>query len=140
MSFLISDGYTETAFFAERPRLHGPVTFRFRPFTHPQRYAVQKTISERSGTAQSAAVQAVIVRQVTEWTIVDAKGEPLAITPENVARLKPVLIERMFSCVMGYEAGDMGPEASVDLLTLELEAAAEGISVGEARERRDEKN
>lgn len=137
-----NDGYTEAGYFAERRGLNTAIHFRYRPLTHSQRYATQDVLAKRTGTPQSLAVHATVAKQVVEWDLVDAAGNPLPITPQTVASVKPQIVERLFSCVMGYEAGDLDASDSgaKDAFTLELEAAAAGETIGAHREAVNEKN
>ena len=141
LNLIPDDGYTRSGYLTEKLPLHTEVRFDYRPLTHQERYKFNDTITKRPGFEQSAMMCVMLARKIVSWNLTDAKGQPLAIEAGNVAKLVPVLIERMYSCVMGYEAGDLDlAREAGEHIDDAMEAAVRQLTVGAVREERDEKN
>lgn len=141
----IPDGYTETGYIAEVPRIHGEVRFTFRPMLNEERAIVYgrraKELSPRELEQQFAAE---IVARVNEWSLVQDDGSPLAITRENVLRLKPMLFQRLFQIVAGSDASDVDPtwpqEAKAEVADAKIEATLLDRPAGAVLQEHREKN
>lgn len=146
MGNFIGDGYTEKAYVAPRPGIHGSVSFAFRPMTHEQRSVVYTQVAKGGGDA-SKAVVASVARFIVSWDLCWDDGKEAAVTAENVARLRPALIDRLHDIVSGYAAGDTDPNqvtgervAGIAHADAEFRALMEGRSVAEVKEAEAAKN
>lgn len=136
------DGYTESAYIAAVPGIHGEHRVRYRPMTHQQRYVIGSGVRGKSAAESSNLVASAVAGQIVEWDVRDAGGQLHPITPSGAARLKPMLLERLYAIVSGSDSGDVDPNSAADddALDLELQAVLAGRQVGELREEADAKN
>lgn len=104
----IPDGYTEEGYIREVPGLHGPVRFTFRPMLVVQRAGLfgQRTLS-LPDELQDRRCADVLCAQLVSWSVTDSEGRPLAVTAENILRLKPALFQRILAIVSGVEPSDI---------------------------------
>ncbi len=104
----IPEGYTEEGYIREVPGLHGPVRFTFRPMLVVERAALfgQRMLS-MPDELQDRRCADVLCGCLVSWSVTDAEGRPLAVTAENILRLKPALFQRMLAIVSGVEPSDM---------------------------------
>lgn len=147
---VLDDGYTESAYLARWPAeldkaaVYEAVRIRFRPATHRERVAFFEASKNRTETENDQRTVALIVRHVQEWDVRNRRGQIAPINTDTVRALKPMLFDRLFNIVLGYDCGDIDPEASREKLEeLDRDAAAaaeEGKSVSDYRAERDEKN
>lgn len=113
----ISDGYTKEEFIAAT-EFHPSLKFSFRPLLFTEVAQLTRRVMEASevkgpdgktdkGAAESQriAVQAITERLET-WDLADNKGTPVAIKPENVARVEPHLLGRLYNIMTGGSTGD----------------------------------
>ncbi len=137
---LIRDGYTQEGYIAAAERLHGELSFSFRPMLVDQRDALLELLEKKPARERSRYIALQLVKQVQEW---DAQEPGGACVPLDVSHLK-MLPPNLFNIVAGYVASDakpgQEPENAADDYEAELEALAAGASLGESKERRAEKN
>lgn len=111
----IDDGLTYRAYIRGIPRLYNEVRFAFRPVTPAQRtYVYRKVETSNDPEAETVIAAQSIVKRVQEWDIKKANGEPVALSVEDVRRLQPRLLLRLFSIVMGSEGWDEDPLGKSD--------------------------
>lgn len=106
---IIHDGFTEKGTINEVPRLHGPLTFSWRPMTCEQRAEYAEAAGRCSGGKWKRLQAEVMSRQVVSWDLRIDDG-PVSISPANLLRLKPRLFDRMFLIVLGDDTPDSGPD------------------------------
>lgn len=104
----IPEGYTEEGYIREVPGLHGSVRFTFRPMLVVERAALfgQRMLS-LSDELQDRRCADVLCGLLVSWSLTDTEGRPLAVTAENILRLKPALFQRMLAIVAGVEPSDL---------------------------------
>lgn len=104
----IPEGYTEEGYIREAPGLHGPVRFTFRPMSVVERAALfSQRMLALPEELQDRRCADVLCGQLVSWSVLDAQGEPLALTAENILRLKPALFQRLLAIVSGLEPSDI---------------------------------
>ena len=146
---LIQDGYTQKAHIAAVPGLYPALDLEFRPALVEERSVlIDFGKTERDKKKVRAFSYQFLASHIQSWSI-DAK-----VTPENVAKLRPLLYDRIENIVFGYDVGDSaeGTDAnSEDEATAEMnrlieagnlakEAVETGRSIGAVAEERNEKN
>jgi hypothetical protein len=108
--FVIEDGYSEEAFIAPEPGLHGPLTFTFRPLLAHRRDAV----SRNEGEAFANAAAKEMAKQIKSWSATGADGKALAVSESHIKSAKPRLFDKLWLIVAGYKGSD-AKEAPTDL-------------------------
>ena len=143
-SNFIPDGYTKSAYIAERPGIYYECRFKHRPVLHGERNQVQAAIgSAKDSNAASAVIYRLIEKNIVEWDQVDQADKPLKCTAVNIARMAPEFIERLFNVVCGFQPSDHDPATGqpavpeADELTRLLEG---GSSATDAQQEADAKN
>jgi len=121
-AFIPDDGYTETAFLKAVDKIHPSVTFDFRPMLIEEQAQTRKEW-ERLAKAEDLVGQrklyaGKLAKHIVGWDLVNPRGGLVAITPENILRLKDVLFFKMFNVVTLNQMGDDAPEGAkpTDLL------------------------
>jgi hypothetical protein len=140
----LADGYTERAFLAELPGIHGRVEFGYRPLLQEEIVAYETASKGRQGMQLREFVAGLLAAKLKSWDLRDGKGQVVAITAPHLLRLKERLFLRLWAVVSGQEA----PDGTLDRDDDETRAAAEDLleaarrdrSVAEVREERLRKN
>lgn len=142
-TFIIEDGYTEDGYIAAVPGLHPALRFRFRPMLPEEREAISDVIRQKPIAQGNKLMCEALAARIKSWSATNNKGEPLEITPSNVAKLRPKLQGSVYSIIAGYQASDLDPDApeqADEPEDLALRALIEGRPVGDARTEADQKN
>jgi hypothetical protein len=106
------DGYTvEDAYIARVPRLHGSVTFDFRPLTMTQRAKVAGLVSKADVAGSEVIAAKTIARAVVRWDVEDRDGQVAPITEEWVKRLNPAIQSKLYNVVMSFQGYDAKPDS-----------------------------
>lgn len=136
------DGYNQEFFLKSVPNVHTDVRGTFRPALHAERYAINEEIQKRKSGPASRFMCEVISKYVRAWNIKGQDGSALPITVENIVRVKPKIIERLYAMIAGWDGGDVDEGAAPNQAEAELglEAVLLGVSKQVAREASDEKN
>lgn len=102
----IDDGYTETAHIAAAEGVYPAISFRFRPVTAGEfsEYAHRLESSNAAETKQVTAE--FVVGKLIDWDVRSGDGSKVAITVENVLKLKHVVYLKLFQIVIGDEPSD----------------------------------
>ncbi len=141
---LIRDGYTQDGYIAAAERLHGELSFSFRPMLVDQRDALLELLEKKPARERSRYIALQLVKQVQEWDAQEPGGACVPLDVTHLKMLPPNLFNALFNIVAGYVASDakpgQEPENASDDYEAELEALAAGASLGESKERRAEKN
>jgi hypothetical protein len=86
----------------------------------------------------------VLRNHIREWNLKDAEGKPLPITQNTIGRLKPALLYRMQSIIMGTEPTDLDPEWDHEKRAEKVDTLVESndgpAPIGTTREEGDAKN
>lgn len=98
--FFIDDGYSEQGHIAALAGVHGPLDFVYRPMIHADKEAYYE-LAKRPGVSPTAAIAESVAAHVRQWSL----ARPIAV--EQVVRLRPRLLERLFYIVMGEIASDL---------------------------------
>jgi hypothetical protein len=99
----IPDGYT-FRFRIESP-FCDPVEAAGRPILHEPRQAIQRMLGKAdTASAITGAVVSTVAEYLVEWDITTPKGEAVAITPDNLRRIHPDILEQLFSTLLGTVA------------------------------------
>lgn len=142
----IPDGYTEQAYIAELPRIHGEVRFTFRPMLTEERAIVfgrkSKELDPRKFEQQCAAELAA---RINHWSLANGSADqPLPINRETLLKLKPALFQRLVNIVAGLDASDVDPtwpsDQKAEAADAEIEATILGTLPGIALQESKEKN
>src|SRR5687768_6885174 len=91
----IDDGHTEDRFLAAVPGLHPAVRLKVRPATNAERRAYANSLTPRDPKAAQLASAKFVDAHVVDWDL------PRDKTPENLAKLRPALWNRIFDVVVG---------------------------------------
>lgn len=136
-----NDGYTETAFLLEVPRLYPEVHLAFRPLPSEKRTLIRYQIEKKKDTERPGLWNSVVAKQLVSWNLQDEKGDPLPISDKVIARLKPALYERIYGVIMGVDNGDEDPHGGKKSEGAELSVAEllEGKEA-DSKEVADQKN
>lgn len=139
---LIPDGYTETGYIAEEPRVHGELRFTYRPMLAEERDGIDKACRNLTVAQQHANYRKVLVAKLKSWDMTDQKGNAAEITDANIRIMRPVLFDRLYNVVAGYRASDVEKSGSDEGGNIDhlLEAASLGAPFGLVTELADEKN
>ncbi len=109
----IHDGYTRTAFIKAVDWLYPPTRIKFRPLLTQERAVVQSRVNRVNNPRQSEQHAAeAIFRQLVEWDLKDSGGAVVSIKLENILRVQPELMQRMYLIVMAIEGGDDDPQGA----------------------------
>jgi hypothetical protein len=138
------DGYTQSAFVAAVPRLHGALRFTYRPALVEERSQLYDAAGQLSAHLFDCHVAQLLASKIVDWDLVDARRQPVAASAAAVLRMQPELYVRLIQIVLGIAASDVDPtwppETRERVLDEKAEAAAAGRTIGEIREENDEKN
>jgi hypothetical protein len=118
MPTTIDDGYT-TATFIKGIKGH------FDDFYCERRPTLTRDRNKASGRAaraervgdwdeHDAAYNELVAAKLSWWNVRDSKGKPAEITPANVALLTPALWDRLTNVALGFDAGDLSPDATAE--------------------------
>ena len=142
-AFIPRDGYTKEGYVAAVPGLHPAVRFHYRPMVGDQ------SIHWRDGfllkpteTRKLVPAAALSDRHLVSWDIKHpTTGELVPVSLENITRLQPRVLERMFMIVTGFERSDEDPDrARPDEQALNTEADLSGVCASLIEQERDAKN
>lgn len=140
----IVDGYTQAAYIQGRFNVHGPCRFDFRPAQCQERAIVYRQIGETTDARKVEFLQAsMIARHVTNWNLKKRDGSLVPIKSEEIVRLRPTLVMRIFSIICGENGGDIDPEADEHMTAAQIDdelTMAMAGSTPEEREAEAEKN
>ena len=138
------DGYTQSGFIAEVPRMHGSLRSQYRPALVEERSRLGEMAARLRPHLYDRQVAAFTAEKLIEWDLTDASGRDVAITPEALLRLQPTLFVKLHRIVLGWIASDVDPTWPADeagqAMNHETEAALTGRPVGDARLEHDKKN
>lgn len=109
-SAFIDDGMTREGRVAGEPGLHAGLTFSFRPALPEERYQFARA-TDLDGKAYVKRVAGVLDRHVIEWDAKDGKGQTVAKSAENIARLHPNILGKALDQVLGYTAAEAAADA-----------------------------
>lgn len=139
----IPDGYTSEAFIKGVEGMYDDTRISYRRMLHEERYVINGDIAKKGPKEASRLIVSVLCKFIRQW---DARSradqELIPLTFERVRKVEPKLIERLYSIVSGWEAGDVDPnkEATKTDADEDLEAILSGTPGAIAREGNDEKN
>ena len=111
----IDDGYTIDGYVKEDKGIHGAVGFMFRPALPSERAKVLGGWKSPKGDDKpkpaddesNIGLQAdAIVAHLASWDVVNSKGEPVTLNKENVRRLHPSILTKLFYRVLGMDRRD----------------------------------
>jgi hypothetical protein len=140
----IADGYTQPGYVQPVERLYKALRFRFRPVLADERSRLTDGASTATAASYLRQVAALLAEKLVDWDITDPRGNDVEISPANVLRLQPELLQKLQQIVLGVVPSDLDPrwpdEQVNRLAEEELAATRAGCSIGEARQRESEKN
>jgi hypothetical protein len=138
------DGYTQSAFIAAVPRLHGTLRFTYRPALVEERSQLYDAAVKLNSHLFDCHVARFLAQKLVDWDLVDAERQAVAPTAEAMLRMQPELFAKLNQIILGTAASDIDPmwppETRDRLLDEKAAAAAAGRTIGEIREENDEKN
>lgn len=141
--YIPNDGYTESGYVAEVPRLHPAVRFKFRPALSEQRALYVEAADQYKASKLKTVEAALLAKLLVSWDLKDPAGNPAPLDEKGLARVKPLLFNRLFRVALGEEPSDDDPQRTRaddgqggDL----LEAIRTGRTPAAVAEDRDAKN
>lgn len=104
----IPDGYTEPFRIKAIEGLHGELRGTFRRLTPAQRDGMFTYIDQNKSrpTQYNAAVAKMLSEQIVTWDCVNDRGDAVAISAANVARLQATLYDKLYNVVMSRQPSD----------------------------------
>lgn len=108
ISGFIDDGYTESASIAAEPGLWQEMRFTFRPMLADEYAAFSDFCGRNTDVKAKQEIARRLAEKVKDWDLVDSAGKPVPVTQQNLLRIKPVLLAKLWNIVCGLQAGD-GP-------------------------------
>ena len=111
MTDFIDDGYTEDGYLAAEKGFHGELSFRFRPMLPEQRDGIDQVTIKEGSVKGCKAIATAIANKVSSWSLKNAKGEDVPITPANAGRLRPRLFDKLWAVIAGRMPSDPKPDA-----------------------------
>ena len=102
-SAFIDDGYTESGYIAEIPRLHPSLSFEYRPMLATERNRAADEAEKPNADPTKVMVEWLAKKLVT-WSL-DRKPDAAALS-----RLRPKLLTRLYAVVAGNDASDALPD------------------------------
>ncbi|MBE3132931.1 MAG: hypothetical protein IMZ55_05620 [Acidobacteria bacterium] len=139
-NYLPDDGYTENGYIEAIAGLHAEMRFRYRPLLAEQRGQIMRQLEGLKEEEQVVRIAPILARQLQEWDLRLPDGSPVAIRESSVRRLRPAVFYRLWGIVTGTVPSDLDPRWSDDEKQSAVELLLEAGPVGDARERRNEKN
>ena len=140
----IPDGYTERGYIEASEGKVDALAFAFRPLLPEERDAVEEVLAIRPAREGSLVVAAAVAHALFEWDLRDANGCPVAVGLDFVRRLRPALLDKLYTVVSGREASDPPPKQTAaeeqDFVVRLLEAAGTGCTPCELGQEADRKN
>jgi hypothetical protein len=138
------DGYTERAWIAAVPGLHGALRFSYRPALIEERSQLYDAAGQLNAHGFDCHVARFLAQKIVAWDLVDAHGQPVPTAAETLLRIQPELFIKLNQIILGVTASDIDPnwpaETRDRLLDETAQAALAGRTIGEIREENDEKN
>lgn len=116
-SAYIDDGYTRTDTFPATRR-HPAVTVTYRPVTARERRIMIAKNTQYSQEGEPAGEKVVdytinlVAKHLTEWSVTNSKGEPVAISAKTYGEIEPNLFEEIQKAVLGFDDGQIDPIAA----------------------------
>lgn len=108
---LIDDGYTENGYIAAEEGKHGELFFEYRPSVPKLADKIGSMIPDWDRfwpeVAKSLARDPHLL---LNWSLVDSKGQPAALSELNILKLKPLLAHKLWGVVSGNRASDPRPD------------------------------
>lgn len=140
-NFIPDDGYTQPGYIQAVPRLHGELRYVYRPMLAQQRAPLLDAARDEKGDKYERLACKLACPHITSWSLIDAKGEPVAITAPNMLRVRPAMLSKLINIVAGLQASDVDPEwpeeVAREMDDDDLPSAVAGESRAVARERED---
>jgi hypothetical protein len=103
----IPDGYTMEGFIRREPRLHGEMSFKFRPALPRDRTNIYEEMDRaHTGEARDAVADDQIARRIVSWDVT-WEGKVLPINADTVSHLSNVMRNRLFRIVLLEEPSDL---------------------------------
>ena len=106
-SDFIDDGYTEKGHIDAETGIHGPLDFEYRPMI----VSVQGRLLEKKGSDDFTEACCKLLGSakdghLKDWSLVNSKKEKVAITPDNLKRVRPRLFDKLWQIIAGLRASD----------------------------------
>lgn len=111
MNSFIDDGYTEEGFIAAVPGFHGSLAFTYRPLLAETRDKLQRAQMTDVEKGHKIAREE-LSRAIKSWDLSDRNGTKVQIAPANIARLRPMLQDKLYGIVTGQMASDLKPDVT----------------------------
>lgn len=102
----IEDGATEKGFCKGREGIYPDFRFVYRPCTWEERRAFLATPDDQV----KAAAGKLLGEKLVSADAVNSAGQPVPVTPANVLKLRPALLERVLLIVLGSLGSDVDPQ------------------------------
>jgi hypothetical protein len=136
-------GFTQQCYIAAVPRLHDELRFAFQPATVLERAELQAAFADGPAHGLQRAA-AIVAAKLLSWDLHAAGGPVVPIAVENLLAMQGEAFEKLYKIVFGILPSDLDPTWPAERVAEEIAdqraAEAAGLSIGELREERDEKN
>lgn len=106
----IHDGYTIDGYVSAAPRLYPDLHFTYRPVLTQNRAVIYKEMQRTDDPRKSETVAAQAIKaQISSWNLVKQDGSAVPLEVDDILRVQPYLMNRLFRIIMGDEAPDEDP-------------------------------
>lgn len=105
------DGYTLTRYVGNAPLMYDAARFTFRPLSSVPRAKLVSSKDRFENDQLVMGLCGILAERITEWNLVDHKGQPLPITAESCLLIHPALQQRLINIIIwSIEGGDIDPQ------------------------------
>lgn len=104
---IIRDGFTQEAYIAERPGLHGELRFSYRPMLPESVDDIEAHRSTKKGSEDTKLVAAAVADRIVR--LEDGVGTEIEPTVESVRRLRYGILYKVYNIIAGFEPSDLDP-------------------------------
>ena len=143
-SDFINDGYTEEGYIAAVEGLYESMRFSYRPYLSEERARVMAPINAAKPENRAVMYMQTALAKLQSWDQCNSAGEPLALTLDNLKKVRIAKLDRLTDIVLGFAPTDIDPKwaeaKQVESAENDFEAALKGVSVGQLTEEANEKN
>lgn len=110
---VIRDGLDMPGYISEVEGLHTELRFRYRPMLpeHVDKFEFEREqLGVKDPEAARARIGKKIAVQVTQWSELDEKNNPLPITEMNCRKLRTTLQFKLWNIIAGYAPTSIDPK------------------------------
>ncbi|MFG0240455.1 MAG: hypothetical protein ACF8CY_05335 [Gimesia chilikensis] len=137
----IPDGYTLNGYIKEVSGKHGDLLFKYRPLLAKERAVISSRLKNSTPEISEDESAKLLALKVQEWDLRHPEtGAAIEITPQELSRLQPSLLARLFGIVTGWEPTDIHPDWTKQERRDTTDDAYDRVMQGQSLEDREAKN